>query len=254
MKRAICRQPSSSMARCELTHLDREVIDLGRVEREHRGYLLLLESLGVSVDLLPALDSFPDAVFVEDTAIVLDEVAVLSRPGAASRRGEVPSIAEALTPYRECLQLAGAGSFDGGDVLRLGKTIYVGRSSRSNQAGIEELAALLEPFGYRVQGVEVKACLHLKSAACALDDSTVLLKEDWVDSKLFAGVRVITTDPDEVGAANVVSLGEDLIYAAGSPRTSQKLSALGLRVHELEYGELAKAEGAVTCCSLLFED
>lgn len=249
---AIVRQPSESMARCELTHLEREPIDVARLRSQHARYVDLLHGLGYQIHTLDADPDLPDGVFVEDPAIVLDELAVITRPGAASRRGESRSIAESLRPWRRLEYIQDPGTLDGGDVLILDRTLYIGLTSRSNRAGIEQLGALLAPHGYRVRGVKVQGCLHLKSAACAVGSDTILLQSDWVDPDQFDVRRVIATDPHESGAANVVWLGRDVIYPEAFPRTAAKLEDLGLRVHAVAYDEVTKAEGAVTCCSLLF--
>lgn len=249
---AIVRQPSESMASCELTHLEREPIDVGRLRAQHNRYVELLRELGYQIHALDAEAGLPDGVFVEDPAIVLDELAVITRPGAASRRGESSSVAEALRPWRKLEYIQDPGTLDGGDVLLLGRTLYVGLSSRSNRAGIDQLGALLAPHGYSVRSVEVQSCLHLKSAACAIGSDTILLQPDWVDADQFDARHCITTDPEESGAANVLWLGQDVIYPEAFPRTAAKLEELGLRVHALAYDEVTKAEGALTCCSLLF--
>jgi len=249
---AITRNPSASMVDCELTYFDREPIDPERLQGEHARYVELLRELGYEVQELDEESELPDAVFVEDTAIVLDEVAVITRPGARSRRPETESIARALEPWRALKHMLEPGTLDGGDVLRLGRTLYVGLSSRSNEAGVRQLAECVAPHGYTVRGVEVGGCLHLKSAACPVAEDALLCQVDWVDPGQFGDVRIIPTDPGEPGAANVVWLGEDAIYSAAFPLTAAKLEAFGLRVHALDYGELAKAEGGVTCCSLLF--
>jgi dimethylargininase len=201
---------------------------------------------------LPGEATMPDSVFVEDAAIVLDEVAVLTRPGAASRRGEVASIADALRGYRPLLAIEAPGTLDGGDVLRLGRTVHVGESARSNAAGIAQLRGLLAGYGYAVQGVPTRGCLHLKSAVTQLADDTVLLQPAWVTREHFAGFRVIEVDPAEPHAANVLRIGDALLMPAGFPRTRQRLLDAGFAVTVVDVSELQKAEGAVTCCSLVF--
>jgi dimethylargininase len=248
---AITRSPSATMANCELTHLDRVQIDMGLLSRQHARYVEILEELELEVLELPAEPTLPDAVFVEDAAVVLDELAVITRPGAESRRAETASIARALSTHRRVLHIEAPGTLDGGDVLVLGRQLYVGRSTRSNQEGIEQLARILSPFNYSVAGVEVRGCLHLKSAACAIGDDALLIQEDWLDPKQFQGARLLHTHPGEDGAANVVRLDRDVIFPLAFPRTAERLEGYGLRVHQLDYSELAKAEGGVTCCSLL---
>lgn len=240
------------MAACELTHLAREPIDMTLLARQHGRYVELLGELGCRVIELSSQPSLPDAVFVEDTAVVLDELAVLTRPGAASRRPELESIARALESHRKLARIEAPGTLDGGDVVVLGRRIFVGLSTRSNAAGIEQLAAALAPHGYEVQSVPLSGCLHLKSAACALGEDAVLAQSDWVDPAAFGAGEVVLIHPDEPGAANVLCLGQDAICPDAFPLTRARLEARGLRVHSLNISELQKAEGAVTCCSLVF--
>lgn len=248
---AITREVSAGLGACELSFVERSPIDIARARLQHRAYQDALRSLGCVVRVLPELAHMADAVFVEDTAIVLDEVAIMTRPGAASRRGEGASVADALGRYRELRHIDAPGTLDGGDVLRLGNFIYVGQSARSNPEGIAQLQALVAEFGYQVIGVPTRDCLHLKSAVTALDDETVLLQPRWVDRQAFADYRIIEVDPAEEHAANVVRVGDALLMPANFPRTQQRLLDAGYRVVTVDVSELQKAEGAVTCCSLL---
>lgn len=249
---AIAREVSPALGDCELSYVERAAIDVARAGAQHREYRRALAALGCRVLTLPGEAALPDSVFVEDAAIVLDEVAVLTRPGAASRRGEVDSIADALRGYRPLLAIEAPGTLDGGDVLRLGRTLYVGESARSNAAGIAQLRELLAGYGYAVQGVPTHGCLHLKSAVTQLDDGTVLLQPAWVAREHFAGFRVIEVDPAEPHAANVLRVGSALLMPASFPRTRQRLLDTGFDVTAVDVSELQKAEGAVTCCSLVF--
>lgn len=252
---AITRDVSSSLGQCELSFVSRAAIDVTLAAEQHRDYRQALIRLGCRVVTLPAEDELPDAVFVEDTALVLDELAVLTRPGAASRRGEVASIASALREHRAIVKaIEAAGTLDGGDVLRLGQAIHVGESARSNADGILQLRAFVQPFGYSVSGVRTRECLHLKSAVTQLDDETLLLQPAWVDRAAFTGMRVIEVDPSEPHAANVVRIGDALLMPASFPRTHRRLHNAGFDVHVVDVSELQKAEGAVTCCSLVFRD
>lgn len=250
---AITREVSPSIAKCELTHMDRQGIDYQEAVRQHGIYVQLLRDLGCRVIALPAEQDLPDSVFVEDAALVLDEVALLMRPGAASRRPEVDSIAEALAPHRECLRIAAPGTVDGGDVLRVGRDIFVGLSSRSNEAGIAQMRTALAPHGYRVTSIQTRDCLHLKTAVTALDAHSLLINREWVDPEPFGGYELVDIDPSEPFAANVVPVGQALIHAEHFPRTRELLLARSLDVRPVVASELAKAEGAVTCCSLIFE-
>ena len=249
---AITRAVSASLGQCELTHQDRMSIDLDLARKQHAEYEGCLEHLGCELLRLPEQPDLPDAVFVEDTAVVLDEVAVITRPGAASRRPEIESVAAALKPLRPLLQINAPGMMDGGDVLVMGKDIYVGLSGRSNQHAINQMQQLLNPYGYRVHSVEVHGCLHLKSAVTAVAANTILVHPNWIDHDAFAQHRIIGVHPDEAYAANGLLIGETVVYPTSFPRTAERLSKQGIRIESIDLSELAKAEGAVTCCSLVF--
>lgn len=250
---AITRAVSSALGRCELTHLDRQQIDVDLARTQHAAYEQALRGAGCDVRQLSEEPDMPDSVFVEDTAIVLDEVAVLTRPGAESRRGEIESMAKALAPFRTLLRIEAPGTVDGGDVLRLGRVIYVGETTRSNAEGIKQLRALVKPFDYRVQAVPLHGCLHLKSAAIQVAPDLLLVNPDWVDAQNFPGYRTIVVHPDEPSAANAVMVGSRLLYSASFPRTADLLRQAGIDVHTVEMSETEKAEGAMTCCSVIFE-
>jgi dimethylargininase len=249
---AITRGISPLIHECELTHFAREPIDLDRARAQHRQYEMCLADLGCKVVSLPAEHDLPDAVFVEDTALVLDELAVIMRPGAASRQPETASIAQALTPYRKLSHVDDPGTIDGGDVLRIGKTIFVGLSYRSNAAGVAQLRHLLQPYGYRVEGVPVNGCLHLKSAVTQVADDTLLINRAFVDAGVFPSMRLIGVDPSEPNGGNALWVNGAIVYPAAFPLTLDKLRAAGLRVQTVDASELAKAEAGVTCCSLVF--
>jgi dimethylargininase len=251
MRIAITRPVSASIGQCELTHLDRQPIDVTLARAQHGQYEQALVALGCRVERLPEEPELPDAVFVEDAAIVLDELAILTRPGAASRRPETRTVAPALEPHRRLVAIRAPGTLDGGDVLRVGKTLYVGLSGRSNRAAIDQMRALLAPLGYAVHGVRVDGCLHLKSAVTQVAADTVLVNRDWLDVSAFEDLHLVDVDPAEPTAANALRIGEAVIYAAAYPRTRVRLEARGIVVHTVDVSELAKAEGAVTCCSLI---
>ena len=249
---ALTRDVSPTLRDCELTHLARERIDLDRARAQHRAYERALAALGCQIERLPAEPDLPDAVFVEDTAVVFDELAVITRPGAASRRPETSSMAVALSAYRRLAAIAAPGTLDGGDVLRLGHQVFVGRSSRSNDAGVEGLRSALQPWDYSVTGVDLHGCLHLKSAATAVGPATLLLNPAWLEPRAFGAPRVIEVDPDEPMAANGLWLGDAVLYGSAFPRTARRLESCGINVVAVDVSELAKAEGAVTCCSIVF--
>lgn len=202
---------------------------------------------------LAELPDQPDSVFVEDTVIALDEVAVLTRPGAASRRPEVAPMATALAGLRELRQIEAPATLDGGDVLRLDRVLYVGQSSRSTGEGVAQLARLLAPFGYRVESVPLRGCLHLKSAVTRIAQDRLLVNPDWVDATRFAGFESVPVDPTEPHAANAVLIGPVVIHSASWPRTNARLRAIGIDVREVDMSEMEKAEGAVTCCSVILD-
>ena len=252
MRIALVREVSPAIARCELTHLDRSPIDPARAASQHAEYVAALAEVGCAVTWLAPAPLLPDAVFVEDTAVVLDQLAVLTRPGAESRRAEVDSVAGVLEQFREVHRIRPPGTLDGGDVLLAGRTLFVGETPRTNLAGIAQLREIVAPAGYEVRAVPVHGCLHLKSAVTALDDGTLLINRDWVDAGSFEGFRLIDVDPGEPYAGNALRVGETVIHAEEFPRTRARLIAAGFRVRPVPASELAKAEGGVTCCSLIF--
>jgi dimethylargininase len=247
---ALTRAVPDSMEQCELTHLQRMPIDMTRALAEHAHYEAVLRSLGVDVVRLPPLPDLPDSVFVEDTAIVLDECAIITRPGAASRRGETPSTRDALAQLRDVREMMAPATLDGGDVLRLGRQLFVGMSSRTNRPGIDQLSDLAGLFGYRVTPVDVAGVLHLKSAATAASDDVVVVNGTLVAPDAF-GVRSITVPVDEPAGANVLAIDNTVLCAANAPRTAELLANAGFSVIAVDNSELAKAEAALTCCSLL---
>lgn len=249
---AITRDVSPSLAACELSFVTRAPIDVERATAQHEAYRHALESLGCRVVALPAQVHMPDAVFVEDVALVLPEVAVMTRPGAASRRGEGASVAAALQAWRSLLRIDAPGTLDGGDVLVVGGTVYVGHGARSNGDGIAQLRALLAGLGYQVVAVLTRDCLHLKSAVTQVADGVLLVQPAWVDTGFFAGYRVVEVDPEEEHAANALRIGGSVIHPACFPRTRRRLEDAGIDVVPVDISELQKAEGAVTCCSLVF--
>ena len=250
---ALTREVSASIADCELTHVARTPIDLAVARAQHEAYIEALELLGVRVVRLAELPAHPDAVFVEDTAVVLDEVAVLTRPGAASRRAEVDAMADALAPFRRTVRLTEPATLDGGEVLRLGRSLYVGHTPRTSREGIAALRGVVEPYGYEVREVAVSGALHLKTAVTQVSPDWILVNPDWVDAAEFDGFDALRVDPDEPFAANAVLVNDALIHSTAFPRTQAMLRAHGLRVTGVDASELAKAEGGVTCCSLLFD-
>ena len=255
MRLAFTRQVSPRIVDCALTHLDRTPIDPDLAAAQHANYEQALRDAGFNVARLPYLPNDPDAVFVEDTAILLGEHAVITRPGAASRADEILSTAEGLDPYFAVHHLP-EGTLDGGDVLRIGDTLYVGQSSRTDRAGTEALAYVVKPLGYRVVPVELGRCLHLKTAVTFAGpdrdgSATLLVNPDWVDPAIFAATKPLSVAEDEPCGANIVRAGERLIYASGSPKTAAELRARGFDLVEVDLSELQKAEAGGTCMSLI---
>jgi dimethylargininase len=242
-----------ALARCQLTHIERTPIDLARARAQHAAYEQALTTLGCQVRRIAAADDLPDSVFVEDAAVVVDEIAVITRPGAASRLEERDGVAASLSAFREALWLEAPATLDGGDVLHLGRTLYVGMGGRSNDEGVSQLRNAVDRFGYDVRSVRAHGCLHLKSAATALGPDFVLVNPEWIAPATFEGARVIEIDPAEPYAANVLRAGETVLCAEAFPRTRARIEAAGIQTRTVDVSELAKAEGALTCCSIIFK-
>ena len=250
---ALVREVSPRLADCVLTHVGRVAIDVQRASAQHRAYCEVLSSLGARVVAVAPLPDAPDGVFIEDTAVVVDEVAVITRPGIPSRAVEIDTTASALSAYRQLRGVSAEATLEGGDVMRVGRTLYVGRSGRTNQAGVTELGALLAPWGYEVQGVDLDGCLHLKTACTFVPPHYVLANPDWVDRRVFANVTVIDVAGDEPFAGNTLTLGGVTLVASTCPRTAAILNAQGVVTRAVDLSELAKAEGALTCSSVIVE-
>jgi dimethylargininase len=246
---ALTRAVSPRLAECELTFLEREPIDAGKAAAQHQEYERCLKSLGLHVISMPAEPHMPDGVFVEDPAIVLDEIAVICRPGAESRRGETESIARALSAFRELKCIREPGTIEGGDVMRVGRTLYAGLSRRTNRQGIEQLSSLVGPFGYCVHAVEVFGSLHLKSAICWLGDRA-LVNQQWIAA---VDLPMLEVPPEEPAAANVLRIGDTVLMPASFPATRELLEHSGYRVMTVDISELQKAEAGVTCSCLIVE-
>jgi dimethylargininase len=249
---ALTRDISPALQACELTHLAREPIDVERARTQHAAYEAALAELGCAVHRLPAEAEMADSVFIEDTAVVLDEVAVITRPGAPSRRAETAAVADALAAHRKLVRLEAPARLDGGDVLVADRTVFVGLSERTNMTGVRQLRDALRRHGYTVKTVPVTGCLHLKSAVTSLGDGRLLINRGWVPAEAFAGWELIDVDPEEPYAANALRIGGRVVYPADFPRTRALLEARGIEITAVPADELAKAEGAVTCCSLVF--
>jgi dimethylargininase len=253
MLTAITRGVSASLATGELTFRDRVPIDLSLAQRQHEEYERTLARLGVRIDHLPAEDALPDAVFVEDVGMMLDEIAIVTAPGAVSRRGEIESMAHALGRYRPVKRLSAPATLDGGDVVRVDRTLYVGLSSRTNEAGIDQLGALVSPLGYTVRAVPVKGALHLKTACTYAGRGVLLANPEWATVRTFGDLDVLAVDDAEPWGGSVLAIGDTLVMAASFPRTRAKLEARGFTVAPVDLSELQKAEGGPTCLSIVFD-
>jgi dimethylargininase len=248
---ALTRPPSASLARCELTYLEREPIDLERARCQHEAYEAVLAALGRRIVRLPVLDEHPDAVFVEDAAIALDELAIVAPMGAASRAGESATVEAALARALPVRHLDPPATLDGGDVMRVERRLFVGVSRRTNIAAVEQLARMLRPYEYEVVPVSVTGALHLKSACSHIGGGAVLANLDWIDARALGGVEVVRADSSEPWGASVLRVDDTLVMPAGFPRTRALLRARGLTVNIVDLSELRKAEGGPTCLSIL---
>lgn len=254
MLTALTRAVSATMNACELTYRTREPIDIAQACVQHEGYKQCLASLGVRVIALPEEPAMPDAVFVEDPAVVVDEVAVIARTGALSRRGEAESVARALEAFRPLRHMREPGTLEGGDVLRVGRDVFVGLSPRTNEEGVRQLTEELSPFGYRVKPVEVRGALHLKTACSFVGENTLLINRNWIDASTLGGLKLLDVAEDEPWAANALRIGGTVVLPAAFTHTEAILRRAGFRVQPVPIPELRKAEGSVTCMSLIFED
>jgi dimethylargininase len=253
MRIAVTRDVNPNIGSGELTYLPRVGIDVPLAMKQHREYTDVLRSLDCKVINIEAGKGMADCVFIEDTAIVLDETAVLCRPGAASRRPETMAVADVLADFRDVSVIEAPGTVDGGDILCVGRQVYVGLSTRSNEEGARQLREVLSPYGYTVHTLRPHGCLHLKSAVTRIGPQTVLVNPAWIDQDVFRSFSVVTVDPAEPHGANAVLVGDQLVYPSSFPRTLDKLGSAGMSVTPVDVSELQKAEGAVTCCSLIFE-
>ena len=250
--RALTRDVSPALARCELTFLEREPIDVLRAAAQHRAYCEALSALGLDVVRLPGDAELPDCCFVEDNAVVVDEIAVMASMGAPSRRREVAAVEKALAADRRIATIALPARLDGGDVLVVGRRVFVGQSQRTDAAGARALASALAPFGYDVTPVAVTGCLHLKSAVTALDPETLLVNAGWIDVAPLAGYDLVAVDPAEPFAANVLAVAGRIVAHAGFDRTRALVEARGYVVHPVDVSEFVKAEAGVTCKSIVY--
>lgn len=255
MLKAITRAVSRNIARCELTYKEREPVDYEKAVSQHLQYGNLLRRCGAEVIELAALDEHPDCCFVADTAIVLKEAAIIASMGASSRQSEIQAAAKTLSSYRHRIfSISPPATLDGGDVIVMGREIFVGCSGRTNSLGIEALEQITRPFGYRVTPVGVSGSLHLTTACSAIDEETVLLNPCWIDDTPFARFRVLYGLEEEPWAASTVRIGETVCVEANAPRTHALVSQHCAKVEVLDISEFRKAEGSLPCLSILFHE
>ena len=252
MLTAITRSVSPAFIHCELSFIDRQPIDLAIAQAQHRAYEKLLEKLGARIISLPPEPALPDSMFVEDPALVLDELAVILPLGTASRRPEAASLAAALAPYRKLAYITLPGAMEGGDILRIGSKLYVGLSRRTNEEGIRQLRTLLRPFDYEIIPVPVTGCLHLKSAVTSLGRNTLLANRAWFATAPFVGFDWLDVSPNEPHSANALAIANQIVFPASFPNTLERIESAGFTVAPIDISELQKAESGLTCSSLLF--
>lgn len=249
LTRAILRRPGSDFA-AGLTTAGLGKPDPLRMLAQHAAYADVLRALGLELEVLDPLSGFPDAYFVEDVAVVVPELAVVARPGAASRRGEADAIVPVLARHRELARLEQPATLDGGDVLCAGRTVFIGLSARTNEEGAEQLARLLEPHGYLSRTVPVATGLHLKSSVSWLGGETLLVSERFAHRPELRAFRRRVVDTTEEPACNTLLVNGTVLTPAGFPKARRQLDETGLPVIELDLTEARKMDGGLTCMSL----
>ena len=252
MLTAFTRAVSPRIAECELTFIDRVAINFERAVEQHKQYEEMLRGLGVEVRQIPANDNCPDSCFLEDTALVLDEIAVLTRPGSDARRAEVAGVAPFIRQHRQTAEIEAPATLEGGDVLRIGRQLFVGVTTRTTREGIESLRKYAEPRGYKVHPVVVPGALHLKSVCTAVDAHTILADATRVELSPFAEFEVVQVPAEEWMAANVLLIDGTVCMHSGFGKTIEILQRRGLDVRTTDISEFLKAEAGLTCMSLIF--
>jgi dimethylargininase len=252
MLTALTRAVSSRVNECELTFIERQTIDIERAVRQHKNYQQLLRSLGLEVVELPADDRCPDCCFIEDTALMLDELAIATRPGSDARRAEVAGVLPTIAQHRKITQIQSPATLEAGDVLRIGHDLFIGITSRTNREGIEFVRKHAAPHGYKVHGVEVPGALHLKSVCTAVNERTILADPSRIDIEPFAGYELIEVPPEEWMAANVLLINGTVCMHEGFHKTLALLRERQVRVRTVDISEFLKAEAGLTCLSIIF--
>jgi dimethylargininase len=248
---ALTHLPSPNMQQCQRTYIAHDSIDYNHALLQHENYCQTLRNLGAKVQTLGVNLPLPDCVFIEDTVIVLDELAILCSMGTESRRLEPPGIEAELRKYRHVEEITLPATIEGGDVLRVGRQLLVGISSRTNRVGISALRSIVQPHGYTVTPIPVHGCLHLKTACTALDESRLLINPNWIDATPLCNFELQPIPPTEPFAANILPLAGRICIAAGHVKTADLLDKLGFDIQPIDLSEFAKAEGGLTCLSIL---
>ena len=251
--RAITRHPARSVID-GLRAEDHGTPDFDQMLKDHAHYVSTLRETGAEIIELPALEDFPDSVFVEDDALCLKDCAILMRPGAVSRMGEVAMMAPTIrNQYDDVFEITGPGFIEGGDILTTSREILIGKSARTDAAGVAELRAIVEPRGYVIREVQTPPdVLHFKTDCSLLDGNTILSTKRLDASRCFEGYRVLHTADGEEAAANTIRFNQFVIMPAHFPKTAQMLRENGFEVREINNTECAKIDGGMSCLSLRF--
>jgi dimethylargininase len=247
----ITRRPSDRLSEGALTFMQRAIVDIDLAQKQHAAYRAAIEAAGASVIDLAPEHNFPDATFVEDVLLAFPECFVLCRPGSATREDEPTLIISHLPSDRPRFQIQAPATLDGGDVLRIARTVFVGVSTRTNLAAVSALKRILEPFGYDVLPVRVTGSLHLKTAVSAPIDDVILVNRAWVDLAPFGAIHCIDVDPNEAFSANTLTINGTLFLQASHQGTAARLQRIGLRPVLLDVSEFAKVEAGLTCMSVI---
>jgi dimethylargininase len=252
--KAITRGVSPNIAGCELTYRSRESIDFSKATFQLEQYCELLRKWEVNLVTIAASDSYPDCCFVQDTAVVLDEICVIASMGAITRQGEVSEVERLISPFRRIRRIFPPATLDGGDVVQIGRRLFVGLSTRTNARGIAALDRLVEHFGYRVVPVNVNGGLHLTTGCGVINDETVLLNPRWLDASAFRGLRQLHVPEEEPWAANTIRVEDAVCLEDEAPRTIDLVGPYVNSIETLNISEFRKAEGSLSCLSLIFKD
>ena len=249
---AIARKPGADFASGLTTSKDPEKPDYARILQQHAAYVATLRDIGLEVVTMEPLPDHPDAYFVEDAAVVIPDIAVITNPGADSRKGETDSICRMMSQFRDVRYIQAPGTVDGGDVLMVEKHFFIGISERTNPVGAQQLGTILEEFGNTWVTVPVGAGLHFKSSVNYIGRDTLLVTHDFANHSLLKGYRQIMVAPDENYAANTLFVNDHIIVPAGFPNTQRQLEKLEFTIVELDVSEVRKMDGGLTCMSLRF--